>query len=88
MLVENARDELEFDREKVESNEALMQAGKSLDLTPKERQQGHCSKIVQFTYYHQLLKAYMEHSAAGEIEALSMLIERDRAGLRALLTEG
>lgn len=85
-LVDNARDELDFDREEIEGREILRRAGKELDLTPKEIQQGCCSKIVQFTYYHQLLKAYKAESAAHEIERFTDLVERERTELKALLT--
>jgi len=86
-LLENARGELEADKEEREGAELLAQAGEVLDLTVKEKQQGHYSRIVLFAYYHQLLKALMPGSAAKDVVELSVLIERERSGLRELLSE-
>lgn len=86
-LLGSARDELEVDEEEREGAELLAQAGEALNLTVKEKQQGHYSRIVLFAYYHQLLKAFMPDFAVKEVAALSALIERERTGLRRLLTE-
>ncbi|WP_138441340.1 hypothetical protein [Marinobacter alexandrii] len=84
-LIENARDELDHECEEEEILAALAEQGKSLDLTPKEKQQGCCSRLVILTYYHQLLKAFKEESATEEIESLAKLIEQYRAMLKSSL---
>lgn len=86
-LLENARGEIEADKEEREGAELLAQAGEVLDLTVKEKQQGHYSRIVLFAYYHQLLKAFMPDLAVKEVEGLAVLIERERRSLRELLSE-
>ncbi|MFP3976789.1 hypothetical protein [Marinobacter sp. KMM 10035] len=86
-LLENARGEIEAHKEEREGAELLAQAGEVLDLTVKEKQQGHYSRIVLFAYYHQLLKAFMPDTAVPEVAELSVLIERERRSLSELLSE-
>lgn len=86
-LVENAKLELEADAVEREGERALAQAGTPLHLTLSERQQGHYSRLVIFSYYHQLLKAYKSSTEGERIARFLDLAERERRGLAALVQE-
>lgn len=85
-LVENASLELDADDHEQEGAKALQQAGIPLNLTPRERQQGHYSRLVLFAYYHQLLKAGIAPAENELIARLASLVERERRELRLLVT--